>query len=65
MNRNNRVWNGITELLALNSRERDAKASELQASQGYILKAPFQDANDNDDNDDDDDDNNGRMILLM
>lgn len=41
----------------------EAKASEFKASQGYILKAPFQNANDNDD--DDDDNNNGRFILLM
>lgn len=59
MNRNNRIWNGSTVLLALNPRAREAKASEFKASKGYILKALFQNANDNDD------DNSGRVILLM
>lgn len=57
MNRNNRIWNGSTVLLALNPRAREAKANEFKASKGYILKA--------NDNDDDDDDNSGRVILLM
>lgn len=60
MNRNNRIWNGSTVLLALNPRAREAKASEFKASKGYILKALFQNANDDDDND-----NSGRVILLM
>lgn len=50
-------------LLALNPRAREAKASDFKVSQGYILKALFQNANDNDDDDDDNDDNNGRIIL--